>query len=223
MYIQEITLQISPDLDKDLMVDEFNWLMSNYHKNGQILSGAQTQFLSGNRIICLPYTLERDSLDNKHNNSHVNKQLKRLEELTGEKLQYKTVGTDYDTYNEVCTCSEHSAFYLSAYGFSRDSAVMCADCRLSVPLYRLPKSKTDDYVNILNWQLSTMICDGLEIINLNNKGIPSLPNNLLLSFDKLGYKICQEIESLTGVKTRLFQALGKDKKGKSESGKEIAV
>jgi hypothetical protein len=40
MYVQEITLEISPDLEMELMIDEFNWLMSNYHKNGQVANGA---------------------------------------------------------------------------------------------------------------------------------------------------------------------------------------
>lgn len=221
MYIQEISIDISPDLDADLMIDEFNWLMSSYHKNGQILSGAQTQFLSGRKIICLPYSLERDSLEAKNNNSHVNKQIKRLEELCQSQLIFRTVGTDYESHNEVCSCVHHESFYLRALSFSRDSAIICGTCRLSVPLYKLPKTDDDNYISILNWQLSSMICDGLEIINLNNSDIPSVPNSLLVAFDKLGFEICQKIENLSGVKTRLFSRLGKDKKGKNEPGKEL--
>jgi predicted nucleic acid-binding Zn ribbon protein len=222
MYIQEITLDITPDLDADLMIDEFNWLMSNYHKNGQILSGAQTQFLSGNKIVCLPYTLEKDSLDAKFNNSHVNKQIKRLRDLCNADLKIRVLGTDYNSNNETCSCTSHSTFLLSALSFTRDSAVMCGDCRLSLPLYRLPKTDDDNYTSILNWQLSTMICDGFEIINLNTKKIPSLPENILLALDKQGYALCEKLEHLTGVKTRLLHKLAQDKKSKSIEGKELA-
>lgn len=216
MFIQEITLEISHDLDMDLIVDEFNWLMAAYHKNGQLLNGAQTQFLSGRKIISLPYTLERDSLNKKFNNKAVNNQLSRLEKLCQAKLNFRTVGTDYSTHNSACSCQTHSMFYLTSFGFSRDSAVLCGSCRLTVPLYKLPKTSGDTYEDIINWQISTMICDGLETINLKNDNIPSLPNNYLLAFDKMGFKVCSRIEELTGVKTRLFQKLGKEKKSTTQ-------
>jgi predicted nucleic acid-binding Zn ribbon protein len=222
MYIQEITLDLSPDLDSDLMIDEFNWLLSGYHKNGQILSGAQSQYISGQKIICMPYTLEKDSLDERYNNSHVKKQINRLEELCGTKLKFRTLGTDCNNHQQVCTCKSHSIFLLSAMSFSRDSALICGECRLSVPLYRIPKTDDDNYVSILNWQLSSMICDGFEIINLNNRQIPSIPNSMLLALDKMGYRVCEKIESATGVKTRLLHKLGKDKKSKYNGGKELA-
>jgi predicted nucleic acid-binding Zn ribbon protein len=221
MYIHEITLNLSPDLDADLLVDEFNWLMSSYHKNGQILSGAQTQYITGRKIICLPYTLEEDSLSAKYNNSHVNKQVKRLEDLCNAKIEFRIIGNSSEHHNEVCTCKSQSAYYLTALSFSRDSGVMCGDCRLSVPLYKLPKTDDDNYTSILNWQLSSMICDGFDIINLKTE-IPSLPNSVLLSLDKLGFEICENIELKTGIKTRLFHKLGKDKKSGKSSGKEIA-
>ncbi len=227
MYVQEITLDVSPDLEMDLMIDEFNWLMSNYHKNGQIANGGHTQLVLGNRIACLPYTLERDSLDRKYNNIHVNKQLKRLEDLCGKKLDIKTLGTNNPGHNEVCSCTKPSGYMLTALFFSRDSAIMCSDCRLSVPLYRLPKTEDESYMSILNWQLSSMVIEGYEIINLKNEKVPELSNNYLTAIDELGMDVCARIEQSTGITTRLFQKLGKTKENrrnnKSHPGKEMTT
>ena len=122
MYVQEITLQISPDLEMELMLDEFNWLMSNFHKNGQVANGGHTQLIVGQKIVSMPYTPEKDSLDAKYHNSHVIKQIERLETLCQSKLQIRTIGTD-GTHAEVCSCSSSSSHLLGAFCFSRDSAL----------------------------------------------------------------------------------------------------
>lgn len=211
MYIQEITLEFSPDLDQELLLDEFNWLMSSYHKSGQVANGGYTQFIHGNKIIAMPYTVEKDSLNPKYNNSHVNKQLKRLEALCENVPHYKTIGTDVGKKHDVCTCKRPSALFLSAVSFSRDSALSCGDCKLSLPLYRIPKTDDDTYTSILNWQLNCQIADGIDLINLKNDEIPNFPKPMITAIDQLGFRVCSEIEQLTGIKTRLFQVQSKEK------------
>lgn len=211
MYIQEITLEFSPDIDQELLLDEFNWLMSSYHKSGQVANGGYTQFIHGNKIIAMPYTVEKDSLNPKYNNSHVNKQLKRLEALCENVPHYKTIGTDVGKKHDVCTYKRPSALFLSAVNFSRDSAISCGDCKLSLPLYRIPKTDDDTYTSILNWQLNSQIADGMDIINLKNDEIPSFPKPMISAIDQLGFRVCSEIEQLTGIKTRLFQPQSKEK------------
>ena len=210
MYVQEITLQISPDLEMDLMLDEFNWLMSNFHKNGQVANGGHTQFIVGQKIVSMPYTPEKDSLEAKHHNSFVVKQIERLETLCQSKLQIRTIGAD-GNHAEVCSCKSSSSHLLGAFCFSRDSAVICGDCRLIIPLYRLPKTEDDSYLSIINWQLSTMVLDGFETINLKNNGVPNISKSHLNALDKLGFEVCERLEKLTGVKTRLLQTLGSSK------------
>lgn len=218
MYIQEITLELTPDLDADLMMDEFNWLMASYHRNGQVLSGSQTQFISGNRIICLPYTLEKDSLARKHNNDDVNRQLKRLEQLCQNPIVYRTIGVDYKNSERVCECQVPHSYVLTAVSFSKDSAVMCGECRQSVPLYRLPKTDGSNYASVLNWQLSSQIIDGLEIINLNNNAFPSVGKNIIKVLREDGQELCKKIETLSGVPTSLFDDFKKEQNDARETG-----
>lgn len=210
MYIQEITLELSPDIDQELLLDEFNWLMSSYHKSGQVANGGYTQFISGNKIVALPYTLEKESLNPVHSNSHVNKQVKRLETLCGAAPTYRTIGTDSSKDNETCTCKRPSSILLTALSFSKDSALVCGDCRLSMPLYRIPKTDDDTYSSVINWQLNNQIVDGMDIINLNNE-VPAMSPAFLAAVDQLGFKICSHIEELTGIKTRLMQRQAKEK------------
>ncbi|MBS3913984.1 MAG: DUF2310 family Zn-ribbon-containing protein [Bacteroidetes bacterium] len=221
MYIQEITLELTPDLDADLMVDEFNWLMASFHRNGQVLSGAQSQFLTGNRIVCLPYTLEKDSLARKYNNEEVNKQLKRLENLCQNPISYRTIGVDYKNGNGTCQCENASSYVLTAFSFSKDSAVMCGECRLSIPLYRLPKTNEGNYTSILNWQLSSQIVDGLEIINLNDSTFPSVGKNIIKVLKETGRQLCKEIEIKSGIPTTLFEDQKKTRNDRAESGQEM--
>jgi hypothetical protein len=56
-----------------------------------------------------------------------------------------------------------------------------------------------------------MVLDGFETINLKNKGVPNISKSHLNAVDKLGFEVCEKLESLTGVKTRLLQTLGNSK------------
>ena len=89
MYIQEISLQINSDTDKSDILDEFGILMSHYRGNGQIQGNIQTEYLTGNKLIGLPYTLEENSLDGKINNFYVDRQSKKIEELCNSKIHIK--------------------------------------------------------------------------------------------------------------------------------------
>lgn len=59
MYIQKILIKINSKIEIDGIVDEFNILMSHYRGNGQSQGKIETQYITGNKIICLPYTLEK--------------------------------------------------------------------------------------------------------------------------------------------------------------------
>ena len=89
MYIQEISLEINSNIDKNDIVDEFGILMSHYRGNGQIQGNIQTEYITGNKIIRLPYTLEENSLESKINNFYVDRQTKKIEELCNSKIHIK--------------------------------------------------------------------------------------------------------------------------------------
>ena len=86
MYIQEISIDIKTKADKDELIDEFGLLMSFYRSSGQTQGKIESQYVENDKIVCLPYTLEKNSLDKKFNNLYVNKQTKKVEELCNSKL-----------------------------------------------------------------------------------------------------------------------------------------
>ena len=221
MYVQEISIKVNSDVDKNLVIDEFSWLMAQFHRNGQVLNGSQTQFINGSQIVALPYTLERDSLSKKYFNSYVTRQIKRVESLCDSRFSFRTIGTDYENSDETCSCGQTNAYFLSALYLSRDSAITCGNCHKSVPLYRLPKLQDDSYVSILNWQLSSMICDGLETINLDNPDFPPLSSPMIKAVQKQGLEICREIEAKTNIPTHLATARAQ-KKTKLQSKREFS-
>jgi len=63
MYIQEISIDIKTKLDKDELIDEFGILMSFYRGNGQTQGRIESQYIKNDKIVCLPFTLEKNSLD----------------------------------------------------------------------------------------------------------------------------------------------------------------
>lgn len=59
MYIQEISIDIKTKADRDELVDEFGLLMSFYRGNGQTQGRIESQYFENEKIVCLPFTLEK--------------------------------------------------------------------------------------------------------------------------------------------------------------------
>ncbi|HQU82935.1 MAG TPA: DUF2310 family Zn-ribbon-containing protein [Pyrinomonadaceae bacterium] len=77
MYIQEISIEIKTEADKDELIDEFSLLLSLYRANGQTQGKIESQYIDGNKMVCLPFTLEKNSLAKKINNSFINEQIEK--------------------------------------------------------------------------------------------------------------------------------------------------
>ena len=92
MYIHEISIEIKSQADKDELIDEFFLLTSSYRSNGQTQGRIETQFIDGNKIVCLPYTLEKASLDKTYNNSYVARHINKIQELCKSKIKFRMVG-----------------------------------------------------------------------------------------------------------------------------------
>jgi predicted nucleic acid-binding Zn ribbon protein len=76
MYIQEISIEINTKEDKYKIIEEFRMLLSAYRNSGQTQGKIESQYIDKNRIVCLPYTLEKHALSRKFNNYYVNNRIK---------------------------------------------------------------------------------------------------------------------------------------------------
>lgn len=94
MYIQEFKVTNSGKINPDDLIDMVFSLLCSYRMNGQILSDEWANYYQDNVLYCIFLTPEKDSLEEKYNNSYVDNDIKKLESSTNSKIRYKTLG-DY--------------------------------------------------------------------------------------------------------------------------------
>jgi len=199
VYIQEISIQIETAIDKDYIVDEFGMLISHYRGSGQTQGRIESQYINNNKIICLPFTLETDSLDSKYNNFYVNRKKGEVEQLCNSKIQFKTVGKSYESYQQPCTCKNSSFYILITNFLSISSPINCGDCNKPVPLYKLPQYHDYGYMLILSWETNYRCCDNLQMnCEVGERWALSQMQKVNSTLSKQGLKICNNIEAQTG-------------------------
>ena len=220
MYIQEISISLKTNANKDEFVDEFSTLMYFYRGSGQTQGKIESQYIAKDKIICLPYTLEKNSLARKNNNFYVNNQTKKLEELCNSKLKIKTVGKSYNSYKTPCTCKKTDFYILITNYLSIDSPLTCGTCNKSVPLYRLPIYYDYGYKPILSWETNYISCDSLQMnCEVGERWALNQMQEIKSQLSKQGLKICKKIEELTSIPTYYYLHNYKKLKGAHLSGR----
>ncbi|AEV98182.1 DNA-binding protein [Niastella koreensis] len=205
MYIQEISIEIKTTANKNVLVDEFQLLMSFYRGSGQTQGKIESQYIAENKIVSLPYTLEKNSLARKYNNFYVNNQIQKLEELCKSTLQFRTVGKYSNSYKTPCTCKKSDFFILTTNYVSIDSPLTCGTCNKSVPLYRLPVYYDYGYMPILSWETNYISCDSLQMnCEVGERWALNQMQDLKSPLSKQGFKICKKIGELTSIPTYYF-------------------
>lgn len=205
MYIQEITININSTIAKDEITDEFGLLMSFYRGSGQTQGRVESQYINKSKIVCLPFTLEKNALDEIYNNYYVNKQRTKIEQLCNSKLTFETVGKTYDSYTGPCNCTKSDFYILHTNYKTIDSPITCGTCNKSIPLYRLPHYYDYGYKPILSWETNYISCDRLQMnCEVGERWALNQMQNLSSPLTKQGLEICRKIEALTQVPTYYY-------------------
>lgn len=200
MYIQEISINIQADVDKDDAVEEFMNLMYAYRSSGQTQGKIESRYIEGGRIVSLPFTLEKDALDTKFNNYYVNEYAERVEAFCKAKLFYRTAGKVYDGYEGACKCEKSDFYILITNYLSIDSPITCGNCKNTVPLYKLPVYYDYGYMPVLSWESNYNACDTLQMNGeVGERWALNQMQELKSQLSKQGLKICRKIEELTGI------------------------
>jgi len=200
MYIQEISIEIQTTINKDELLEEFSQLIAHYRASGQTQGKVESQYITENKIICLPYTLEKKSLEKKFNNFYVNRQTKKIEKLCNSMVKIKTVGKSYDSYKTPCTCKKPEFYILITNYVTIGSPLTCGTCNKSVPLYRLPVYYDYGYLPILSWETNYIACDSLQMNSeVGERWALNQMQEIDSQLSKQGLKICRNIESLISV------------------------
>ena len=205
MYIQEITIDINTKADKNELIDEFSLLMSFYRGSGQIQGRIETQYIENNKIVCLPFTHEKNSLDKKFNNYYINIQIEKIEKLCKSKLNFKIVGKTFESYTGPCSCKKSDFYILITNYLTIVSPLTCGNCNKSVPLYKLPIYYDYDYMPIISWQSNYISCDTLQMnCEVGERWALKQMQNLKSQLTKQGIEICSKIEELTLIPTYYY-------------------
>lgn len=198
MYIQKIKVEIKTKAYKDEVFEEMSLLTHYYRNNGQSQGKIQSQYVAGNNIICLPFTLEKDSLDRKYNNFYVDRQYEKIEQLCAAKIQIKTVGKTSEAYKSACKCKKSDFYILITNYITIESPIFCGTCDEPVPLYRLPKYYDHGYAAILSWESDYISCDTLQMnCWVGERWASNQMEDLKSTLTKQGLKICETLENLT--------------------------
>ncbi|PKH49506.1 DNA-binding protein [Tenacibaculum sp. Bg11-29] len=202
MYTQRISIEINTKVNKDELIDEFGLLMSFYRSNGQTQGRIESQYIENDKIVCLPFTLEKHSLEKKNNNYYVNKQTEKIENLCNSKLTFKTVGKSYDSYKTPCECEKSDFYILITNYITIESPVTCGTCNKSVPLYRFPIYHDYGYLPILSWETNYVSCDSLQMnCEVGERWALNQMQKINSQLSKQGLEICRKIAELTLVPT----------------------
>ena len=106
------------------------------------------------------------------------------------------IGENYDVQNS-CGCENPSHYVLYIrYGLSKEYPIICGDCEKSIPLYKFPKTYTDDeeYHDILCWQRLYSACDTQFMLGIGERHGYKMMNDLNSELSKEGLRICAFLE-----------------------------
>ncbi len=205
MYIQKIYISIQTDTDKTQLIESFYNLMSFYRGNGQIQGKIQSEYITKNKLCSLPYTHDKNALDEMFNNFYVNNQIKKIENLCNSKFKFKTVGKTHKDYEGACTCKKSDFYVLITNFISIASPMVCGTCDKPVPLYRLPQYEDYGYMPILSWASNYIAADTLQMnCEVGERWSLNQMQSLKSQLSKQGLAICKKIETLTEIPTYYF-------------------
>lgn len=205
MFIQEISIEINSDFNKDELYQEFNLLMSFYRGNGQTQGKIESQYIAGNKITALPYTLEKNSLAQENNNIYVNKWIEKIQTLSNSIISIKTIGKTQEDYSGCCTCEKSDFYILNTNYTSIDSPITCGKCNSSVALYHLPKYYDFGYMPILSWETNYQACDNLQMnCEVGERWALNQMQEIGSQLSKQGIDIAKKVEELTNIPVYYF-------------------
>lgn len=205
MYKQKISLTINAKQDKEKLYEEFDMLMGNFCKTGQIIGDVETSYCTDNELISFQTTLEKTSLSKKYFDEYIIQRIKRLEEWCNAKLKIEIVGKAIPEYKGVCKCQKPDFYILFTYAFNDSGVIDCGTCQKIVPLYSLKQLTYRDRHDILGWERDYKSCDNLQLgCRVGEKWATKQMSALHSQLSKSGIDICNRIKELTGIPTYYY-------------------
>ncbi|MEP3276249.1 MAG: DUF2310 family Zn-ribbon-containing protein [Stappiaceae bacterium] len=200
--MKRVSIRINSDISPRIVIEKFESLMAFYRGNGQVLGKVQSEYISGNTVIGMPYTPEEGSLSRELNNHYVKKQIEWFEEHCRSDLKIETAGTAYEKPLSVCQCEKPQMYILEGSVYWSGAPVACGNCYRMVPLYRLPIYYDHGYMPILRWQTNYHASEDLFMNDdVGERWARGQMQNVRSQLSQQGLEISANIAELTGTPT----------------------
>ncbi len=182
--------RLSDDDVYDLIDCYFGALINN----GQVISGYEL-YTDNNDVVYLATVLPREnSLSDSVSNDYVKGYLEKVRQFFD--VEFIKEGNNIE-YDESCTCSKPSWYFLCAEYGNGESPLICGDCRKPVPLYEVPYIFNEkEHFSLLDWYRASKAMNTLWIHSLWDRftyAQTALPDSKL---NREGRKIAKALEKV---------------------------
>ncbi len=200
MYkIAKITFKPLVEESKEYVSERIDGFLYLLYVNGQILKEWIVE-TKNNYYIATTITSDDDSLNSKHYNSYIRKELANFE------ISCEIV-CDEPRSTDCCHCNEHSYYILAINPDDNSSPIICGDCGKEIPLIRIPYLyQEEEHWSILSFQSMYKAVDRLWMDGLSDRFTKRQIIDHKSRLNKVGMDIRAELENK--VKKPVFYLLG---------------
>lgn len=199
MLKQKISIVINSEFDRDKIFDEFQALLYNWFKTGQITGKPETPFIANDELIGFQTAIDTNALSEKYNDDSANLNIKNLEKWCNSKLMIRSIGEVYPKHKGICQCEKPGFYLLFTHAFNDEGIVTCGTCNRITPLYKLKLEHSVRY-EMLNWEANYEACDHLQLgCTVGEKWATKQMSDPKSQLSKQGLKICKYFTEVLGV------------------------
>ena len=178
-------------------VDAITWLIAAFVRNGNLLE----EFLlvaESKGWTVYGVAPARDAFHKANWNEFVQQRIAGLVQVKLKGPSIRFLGKVAEL-SAACRCERPRGVLLFTTFLQLEPPVNCIQCNGTVPLYRLPRSKTGEHSGLLAWKSNYQACDTLQMNCIVGERFGerqmSDPTSRL---SRSGLAVCKEIERLTG-------------------------
>lgn len=181
--------------------------------NGQILRRHKSYTSIGDEFQLRVVAPEKTTFNPDNENINVTNARERFEAAYGEKVVWSCIGENKNVTGS-CECKKSDYYILKGNMKDTVSPVLCGNCGMSVPLYRLPRNYSrEEYYDILEWQRAYNDLNDLFKQGLDERYAYEMLNKANSSLNVEGRRIAKALKEKTGVPVyyHMFKYYGKNK------------
>ncbi len=206
MWVYKVVVQRNPgsDADRQFQLVVFDRLLGAFRKDGHVLGRELTTVSTDRGLEAYLLVPGRDAFEEKFQNKWIARAIEELTATGLSGLEFIELGKE-PTEPDSCACPEPSSYILFISYGELQSPVRCGDCFCPIPLYRLPRFESGEFVEVVSWMEDYKSCDSLFMNSSTGErfGYREM-SQVKSSLSRRGREICEYIERKTGINTYYF-------------------